>query len=58
MTHTPDTQAADSVTTAPQPYQAPKLTTLGSIEVLTAGPDAGSLDQLVGGDGGFQDSTS
>lgn len=60
MTHTSDTPAltADPLPTTPQPYRAPELTTLGSIEVLTAGPDSGTLDQLFGGSGGFQDSTS
>ncbi len=60
MTHSSDTPApaADALPTTPQPYRAPELTTLGSIEVLTAGPDSGNLDQIFGGTGGFQDSTS
>ena len=40
---------------AAKPYDAPSLTTLGSVAGLTAGGLAGTLDTLVGGNGGFQD---
>ena len=43
---------------APRPYTAPQVTILGSIEALTAGPSSGSIDQIVGASGGFQDGTS
>ena len=43
----------------PKPYQAPALTELGSIDVVTAGPDNGDLDMIVGSSGGFmRDGTS
>ncbi len=43
----------------PHPYDAPTLTELGSVEAVTAGPDSGNIDALVGGSGGFQrDQTS
>lgn len=43
-----------------KPYASPEMTTLGTIESVTAGPSSsGNLDQLVGSSGGFQaDSTS
>lgn len=62
MTHAPDSAGptADLASKAPKPYQPPALTALGSIEVLTAGPDSeGSMDSIVGAPGGFtRDSTS
>ena len=60
MTPSSDLQApTENEPTPLQPYQAPEMTALGSIEVLTAGPDSGSIDQIYGGSGGFQrDSTS
>ena len=40
--------------TAPlKPYAAPELADLGSIGAITAGPNAGTLDQLGGASGGF-----
>jgi hypothetical protein len=35
-------------------WEAPQLETYGSIETLTSGPSSGSLDLLIGSDGGFQ----
>ena len=48
------------VPASPKPYQAPALTDLGSIDVITAGPDTGgNIDMIYGGEGGFvRDSTS
>lgn len=46
--------ADDDTAPAPRPYQAPELTPLGSIDVITAGPDSGNIDQIFGGSGGFQ----
>ena len=43
----------------PKPYVAPALAALGTVGVVTAGSDDGTLDQLVGAAGGFQvDGTS
>ena len=50
-THT----APPSEPLAARPYAAPSLTPLGSVDGLTAGPDGGSIDQIFGGSGGFQD---
>ena len=38
---------------APRPYTAPVLRAYGSVSELTAGPESGNLDQLVGSSGGF-----
>ena len=38
---------------APRPYTAPALRAYGSVSELTAGPESGNLDQLVGSSGGF-----
>ena len=46
--------STDSATVL-KPYAAPDATLLGSIAGLTAGDRSGTLDQLFGGDGGFQD---
>lgn len=40
---------------APRPYRAPEVSDLGVVSALTAGPSGGSLDQLEGASGGFQD---
>lgn len=58
MTTLSQTPTDRPTATEPQPYQTPKMTELGTVEVLTAGPDSGNLDSLIGGTGGFQDSTS
>ncbi|MDT0631371.1 hypothetical protein RQM47_04855 [Rubrivirga sp. S365] len=53
---TPDTLSPSTDTDAPaalKPYATPVYTEFGSISSLTAGPGAGTLDQLIGGDGGF-----
>ena len=42
---------------APRSYEPPTMTALGSIASLTAGDRSGTLDQLFGGNGGFQDPT-
>lgn len=39
-------------------YTTPALSDLGSVAAVTAGPHSGNLDQLVGGSGGFIDTTS
>ena len=42
---------------APQdrkPYAAPTLDALGAVGRVTAGPEGGDLDQLIGSSGGFQ----
>jgi len=49
-THSPDSSAKE--------YTPPELEEYGSLTELTAGPKSGTLDQLVGGDGGFQSSVS
>jgi hypothetical protein len=36
-------------------WQKPELETLGSFVEATAGPSGGTLDLLIGSDGGFQD---
>lgn len=42
-----------------RPYHPPSLRSMGTIEVVTAGPDNGDMDQLIGGSGGFRkDGTS
>ena len=39
----------------PKPYVAPRLTDLGSIGAVTAGPDTDkNIDMIVGGEGGFR----
>ena len=48
----------DALPQTPRAYAAPALTALGTVEVLTAGPEGGSIDQIVGSSGGFQDATS
>lgn len=59
MTQLNDTQTSENAPAhEPRAYAAPALTTLGTIDALTAGPNSGSLDQLVGAGGGFQDATS
>ena len=52
----PDTLLGpDAPAFEPKSYDSPSLTPLGSISALTAGDMAGTLDQLVGDTGGFQD---
>ena len=57
MTLLPSVTPAPSPTAipdrAPRPYTVPVLHELGSIASLTAGDESGSLDMLVGSDGGF-----
>lgn len=46
---------------ASRPYEAPTLTTLGTVNAVTAGPDGDkNIDMIVGDEGGFarQDGTS
>ena len=40
--------------TARRAYRAPSVARLGSLVDVTAGPESGSIDQLVGASGGFQ----
>lgn len=57
----PDTLSPSTdtdATVALKPYATPVYTEFGSISSLTAGPNQGTLDQLIGGDGGFNDPTS
>ena len=35
------------------PYEAPRLTVLGDVRVITQGPLTGAIDQIFGGNGGF-----
>ena len=50
----PDTPpTGDAPRADAKPYAAPGLTALGEIASLTAGDMSGSLDQLVGANGGF-----
>ena len=60
MTHSPDlpTPSDDAPAPALRPYQAPDLTLLGTVDVLTSGPNSGNIDQIYGGSGGFQDTAS
>ena len=53
MTDSPMTP--DSTPTPARQYTAPSLVPLGTIDAVTAGPnaDGGNLDQLFGGTGGF-----
>ena len=40
-------------------YASPQMVPLGAVDAVTAGPDGGTLDQLVGSSGGFmEDGTS
>ncbi len=56
LTPLPPTVAppADVPLETSKPYVAPSLTALGFVEMVTAGPDNGAIDQMVGGSGGFQ----
>ena len=46
-------------TPAMRPYARPQMSPLGAVEAVTAGPDGGTLDQIVGSSGGFlEDGTS
>lgn len=38
-----------------QTFTPPELEEYGTIEDLTRGPRGGTIDQLTGGDGGFED---
>ena len=60
MTLNPDTPSPEGAPSpTPKAYARPALTELGTVEVLTAGPQGGSIDQIVGSSGGFQpDGTS
>lgn len=60
MTSTPQTPPRSDAPRHPSspdrlPYEAPSLTSLGSVGTVTAGPKGGNLDQIFGGTGGFQE---
>ena len=45
--------APDTPPPSSQPYTPPMLVELGTIGSVTAGPDNGTVDQLIGSGGGF-----
>lgn len=49
----PESFSAEPCQAAKAPYHPPKLSSLGSLTQLTAGPHSGFIDMLFGGDGGF-----
>lgn len=43
-----------AASTPKRAYATPTVAALGTLVDLTAGPDNGNIDQMVGGAGGFQ----
>jgi len=50
---TPDTQSLAPILPTLRLYTPPALVEMGTIGAVTAGPDTGTVDQLIGSGGGF-----